>query len=95
MRNTERFLTILCFGGSLLAGAEHISQWLLVTPLCFAGLTIVEDRAIRHRIGPRIWPSEAYARFLFNTNLFHALRNSVVSSAIFLAAAGASALLPG
>ena len=95
MRNTERFLAALCFGGSLLAGAEHISQWLLVTPLCFAGLTIAQDRAVRHRIGTRTWPSEAYARFLFNTNLFHALRNSLISSAIFVAAAGVRSLVLG
>ncbi|HTJ56210.1 MAG TPA: hypothetical protein VL418_01420 [Devosiaceae bacterium] len=90
MRNTERLLATLCFGGSLIAGAEHVTHWLLVTPLCFGGFTIAQDRAVRHRIGYRTWPSEAYARFLLNTNLYRALRNSLVSAAIFLASASAA-----
>jgi hypothetical protein len=93
MRTTERLLLGLCFGGSVIAGAAHIPQWLLVTPLCFAGLTLAEDRAVRHRIGFRTWPSEAYARFLFNTNLYRTLRNSLASSALFLAAAAATSLI--
>jgi hypothetical protein len=95
MRNIERLLTVLCFGGSVLAGGAHLPQWLLVTPLCFAGLMVAEDYAVRQQIGIRTWPSEGYARFLFGTNLFRAVRNTLIGTGIFIAAAGATSLLQG
>lgn len=93
MQNIERLLTVLCLGGSVIAGAEHLPQWLLVTPLCFAGLLVAEDHAIRQQIGVRTWPSEGYARFLFGTNLFRGVRNTLLSTGIFVAAAGVSSLV--
>lgn len=95
MRNVERLLTSACFGGSILAGAAHLPQWLLLPPLCFAAMLLVEDRAVHRRIGVRTWPSVGYARFLFGTNLYLAVRNSLFSAAIFAIASTASSLLRG
>ena len=93
MRQAERLLTGFCLGGSVLAGSLHQPQWLLVTPLCFAGLLMTEDRLVRRQIGVRAWPSEGYARFLFGTNLYRAFRNTVIGAAIYaIAAAGAGQL---
>lgn len=86
MRNVERLLTTACFGGSLLAGAEHLTQWLLLPPLCFTALLLVEDRAVHRRIGARTWPSVGYARFLFGTNLYLTVRNTLFSGALFAGA---------
>jgi len=92
MRHIERLLTALCLAGSMLAGALHMTQWLLVTPLCFAGFLLAEDRLVRQKIGIRTWPSEGYARFLFGTNLYRAVRNSLLAATLFLIAAAASSL---
>jgi len=95
MRNIDRLLTGTCLGGSILAGVLHAPHWLLVTPLCFAGLLLAEDRQVRQQIGVRSWPSEGYARFLFGTNLYRAVRNTLLSALIFAIAATASSLITG
>lgn len=89
MRKVERLLTTACFSGSLLAGLEHVPQWLALPPLCFTVMLVAENRAVHRRIGIRTWPSVGYARFLFGTNLYLVVRNTLVSAAIF---AGTSSL---
>lgn len=93
MRQIERWLTGLCLGGSIVAGVIHAPEWLLVTPLCFSGLMVAEDRQVRHQIGGRAWPSEGYARFLFGTNLYRAVRNTFFSATIYAIASMAASLL--
>ncbi|MDR3473217.1 MAG: hypothetical protein P4M09_16275 [Devosia sp.] len=83
----------LCVSGAALAGIGHAPQWLLAAPLCLLGLVIAEDRAVRGRIGNRTWPSVGYARFLFGTNLYLAVRNLVLCAAVFAIAAMASSLV--
>ena len=95
MRNIERLLSNVCFGASIVAGVAHLPQGLLITPLCFASVLYAENRAVRQRIGPRAWPSEAYARFLFGTNLYRGVRNTLFSTALYLVAAGAGSILRG
>ena len=34
-------------------------------------------------MGPRHWPSEGFARFTFNTNLYFAVRNLVLGALVF------------
>lgn len=95
MRIMERLLNGLCLGGAMLAGANHAPLWLLAAPICLVGLVIAEDRAVRGRIGYRTWPSAGYARFLFGTNLYLAVRNSLFCAAVFAAASMARSLLVG
>ena len=95
MRRMERVLMAGSACGSLVFGAEHFTAWLFVPPLAFASLLIAEDRAVNRRIGTATWPSVAYARFLFGTNLYLAVRNTVLSAAIFAIASTASSLLGG
>ena len=93
MRDTERALVVFCMAGSILAGALHFAPWLLVPPACFIGLLVAEDRAVHHRMGDGSWPSIGYARFLFGTNLYHAVRNSVLGAGLFAAASAATGML--
>jgi hypothetical protein len=93
MRDTERFLTIVCLGGSIIAGALHLTPWLLAPPLSFIGLLVAEDRAVHQRIGAGNWPSVGYARFLFGTNIYRAVRITLAGAGLFAAASGISSLL--
>jgi len=93
MRTMERLLAGMCLGISLVAGTYQSPQWLLLPPACFAGLLLAESYAVNQRIGTRTWPSVGYARFLFGTNLYLAMRNTVLCAAVYLAADWASAHL--
>jgi len=93
MRDAERFLILFCLGGSVLAGGIHLTPWLIVPPLCFIGLLVAEDRAIHSRMGDGAWPSIGYARFLFGTNLYRAVRNSLLFAGLFAACSAMSDLL--
>ena len=93
MRTIERLLTGTCLGISLAAGSTHSPQWLLLPPICFAGLLLAESHAVNQRIGLRTWPSAGYARFLFGTNLYLAIRNTIFSAALYFAAAQGASIL--
>jgi hypothetical protein len=95
MRNRDQLLTNLAFAGSAVAGLLHASTFLLLPPLMFLTVLVLEDRAVRRRIGSGAWPSVGYARFLFGTNLYLLLRNTVFSTAIFAIASTAGSLLRG
>lgn len=92
MRMIERLLAGLCLGVSLVAGTCHSPQWLLLPPVCFAGLLLVESHAVNQRIGVRTWPSPGYARFLFGTNLYLAVRNTALCVALYLTVAAVTGL---
>ena len=49
---------------------------------------VAEDYAVRQQIGIRTWPSEGYARFLFGTNLFRAVRNTLLGDGDICGASG-------
>lgn len=91
MLSTERLLVAFNLATCLIQGARHESGWLVVPLLVFTLYLVLEDRALRRRIGPRSWPSEGYARFAFNTNLFFVLTQLTAGAALF---ALASALGP-
>ena len=93
MRDVERVLIIGSALGSLVFGAQHFTPWLAAPALAFTGLLIAEDRAVNRRIGSGTWPSVGYARFLFGTNLYLTLRNTVLSAAIFAIASTVGSLL--
>ena len=67
--------------------------WLPVPLATFLVYVVIEDRALRRRIGPRAWPSEGYARFAFNTNLYFSLKQILLGGALFVLAGYASGLL--
>ena len=83
MRDIERLLVVTNLVGSVALGARHDATWFLI-PLAAFGLYVVPaDRALRRRIGPRAWPSEGFARFTFNTNLYFAARNIGIGALLF------------
>jgi hypothetical protein len=86
MRDVERLLVGLNIAGSLVQGWRGDPTWLLLSAAGFAGFVILADRALRRRIGPRAWPSEGYARFTFNTNLYFSLVQLALGALLFLAA---------
>jgi len=73
--------------GSLVAGLRHEPLWFLVAIAAFGAYVVIEDRALRRRIGARAWPSEGYARFSFNTNLNFGLGHLLLGAVLFAAAA--------
>ena len=93
MRDVERVLIIGSALGSVFFGAAHYTPWLVAPAFAFTGLLIAEDRAVNRRIGSGTWPSVGYARFLFGTNLYLTLRNTVLSAAIFAIASTVGSLL--
>jgi hypothetical protein len=93
MRILDRFLPGACWLGSALAGLTHRPEWLLLMPLCLGAPAWLEDRRIRRRIGLRAWPSPAYARFMFGTNVSLLLRNALVGAALFALASAAAPLV--
>jgi hypothetical protein len=93
VRDVERLLIGLNVAGSLIQGWRHELTWLPVPAVAFLVYVVIEDRALRRRIGPRAWPSEGYARFNFNTNLYFSLKQILLGSALFVAAGYASGLL--
>ena len=83
MREIERILVVAAVIGSLVQGFRHDLTWF---PLLLAGFglyVVLADRALRRRMGPRHWPSEGFARFTFNTNLYFAVRNLVLGTLVF------------
>lgn len=94
MRDIERLLVVANIVGSLALGARHDVAWFLIPLAAFGLYVLLADRALRRRIGPRHWPSEGFARFTFNTNLYFAVRHIGLGALLF-ALAGTLASLAG
>ena len=92
-RRLRRGLVIGSLFGSLVYGWQHVPVWLFIPPLAFTLYLLLEDRAVRIEVGNGAWPSRGYARFLFGTNVFSMVWNSLLSTAAFGLAAIASAVL--
>jgi hypothetical protein len=94
VRDIEKVLVAANLAGSLLMGFRSDPAWFVVATAGFAAYVLLADRALRRRIGPRHWPSEGFARFTFNTNLYFALRHLLIGMLVF-AVAGMFASLIG
>ena len=86
MRDIERLLVGLNLVGSLIAGFRHEALWFPVAVAAFGVYVVIQDRALRRRIGPRSWPSEGFARFNFNTNLNFGLSHVLLGALLFAVA---------
>lgn len=94
MRDIERLLALLSIGGSLLAGLWGNPAWFLLLATALGAYLVREDRALRRRISDRAWPSEGFARFNFNTNLYFCVRQLGLGALAF-ALAGSLRTLVG
>jgi hypothetical protein len=83
VRDIERLLVVANVVGSVALGARHDATWFLIPLAAFGLYVVLADRALRRRIGPRAWPSEGFARFTFNTNLYFAVRNIGIGALLF------------
>ncbi|HEV2518922.1 MAG TPA: hypothetical protein VGV07_26985 [Devosia sp.] len=83
MRDIERLLVIANVVGSVALGFRHDATWFLIPLAAFGLYVVLADRALRRRIGPRHWPSEGFARFTFNTNLYFAVRHIGIGALLF------------
>jgi hypothetical protein len=83
VRDIERLLVVANVVGSVALGARHDATWFLIPLAAFGLYVVLADRALRRRIGPRAWPSEGFARFTFNTNLYFAARNIGIGALLF------------
>jgi len=92
VRDIERVLVGFNLVGSLAFGVRHEPIWFLITAAAFGAYVVVEDRALRRRIGPRAWPSEGFARFNFNTNLNFGLGHLLLGALVFALAGTVSPL---
>lgn len=94
MREIERLLIVASLAGSLVQGFRQDLMWFPLMIAAFGLYVVLADRALRRRIGPRHWPSEGFARFTFNTNLYFAVRHMLIGALVF-ALAGTAAGLAG
>lgn len=95
MRELERFLAGAFLVGSAIGGWFHQPGWLLVPATASLTFLLVEDRAVRLRIGAAAWASEGYARFLVGTNLSLLLRNAILNASILAIASALHSVLGG
>jgi hypothetical protein len=86
MRDTERLLIWFNLIGSLVAGYRHEALWFPLAVTVFALYVVLQDSALRRRIGDRAWPSEGFARFTFNTNLNFGLSHLLLGALLFAVA---------
>ena len=93
LRHMQRLLIAFNLAGSLIAGFRHEPMWFIVSAAAFLLYVIVEDRALRRRISSRAWPSEGFARFNFNTNLYFSLRHMLLGTLLFAVSGSAGSLL--
>lgn len=93
MRDIERVLVGFNLIGSLAAGIRQEPLWFLISMATFGAYVVIEDRALRRRIGARAWPSEGFARFTFNTNLNFGLSHLLLGALLFVVAGMAATIL--
>jgi hypothetical protein len=93
VRDVQRVLIGFNLAGSALAGVRHEPLWFLLAIAAFGAYVLIEDRALRRRIGPRAWPSEGFARFNFNTNLNFGLSHLLLGALVFGVAGMAAGML--
>jgi len=93
LRDIERLLALLSIGGSLVAGLWGNPAWFVVLAMALGGYLLREDRALRRRISDRAWPSEGFARFNFNTNLYFCVRQIVIGALAFALAGSLRAIV--
>jgi hypothetical protein len=86
LRDIERILIAATLAGSLIQGWRHEADWLLVPLAAYFTYVLIEDRALRSRIGNGHWPSEGFARFTLGTNLSLMVRNVALNGVVFLLA---------
>jgi len=86
VRDIERILIWFNVFGSLAAGYRHEALWFPIAIAAFGAYLVIQDRALRRRIGPRAWPSEGFARFNFNTNLNFGLSHLLLGALLFAVA---------
>lgn len=86
VRDIERVLVGLNLVGSVAAGLRHEALWFPVAIAAFGAYVVLQDRALRRRIGQRAWPSEGFARFTFNTNLNFGLSHLLIGALLFAVA---------
>ena len=95
MREIERLMILANVAGSLLAGVVHDASWFVLLFAAQALHVVLADRALRRQIGARHWPSEGYARFAFNTNLYFAFRQLLLGAVLFASAGTLSGMFGG
>lgn len=93
MRHIERLLIAFNVTGSVVAGIRHDPIWFAIAAAAFFVYVLVQDRVLRRRIGDRAWPSEGFARFTFNTNLYFGLRHVVLGAVLYAVAGNAASLM--
>ena len=86
MRDIERILIAFNLIGATAAGVRQELLWFPLAVLAFGLYVLIEDRALRRRIGARAWPSEGFARFNFNTNLNFGLSHLLLGALVFVTA---------
>jgi hypothetical protein len=92
VRDIERLMILANIAGSLLAGLLHDGSWFVLLVGAQTLHLVLMDRALRRQIGARHWPSEGYARFTFNTNLYFAFRQLLLAAVLFASAGTLSGL---
>lgn len=95
VRDIERLMILANIAGSLLAGLLDDGSWFVLLVGAQTLHLVLTDRALRRQIGARHWPSEGYARFAFNTNLYFAMRQVLVGTVLFAGSGTASGLFGG
>jgi hypothetical protein len=95
VREIERLMILANVGGSLLAGVFHDASWFVLLLAAQALHVVLADRALRRQIGARHWPSEGYARFAFNTNLYFAFRQLLLAAVLFASVGTLSGIFGG
>ncbi len=93
MRDIERTLVLANLAAGAMLGFRHDPSWFVLALVSFGFYVVLADRALRRRIGPRHWPSEGFARFSFNTNLYFALRHLLLGALVFAVASSFAGLI--
>jgi hypothetical protein len=83
VRDIEKLLVVLNILGSLFLGFRQDLTLLAIPVAVFAVYVVLEDRALRSRIGPRAWPSEGFADFALGTNIAFSVWNIGLSAFLF------------
>ena len=93
MREVERLFTVAGVAGGLWFGFRHSAIWFAIVGAALVLYVVIADRALSRQIGPRAWPSEGYARFAFNTNLYFAFCQLLLTGTLYALAGTISGML--